>query len=152
MSNSESRDRRLALRPNAIGTCQQAIIRQPEQASAPALRLSQNCSKTSSVEATWVDCRAKSRFPKLLERLKKDETDWSNWKGLSRAQGRCATRLRYAPTIPALLILKHFRTKRPSFITVPIQNWATIYMTNQICYDLPREDGATRGSRQNRDA
>jgi hypothetical protein len=38
------------------------------------------------------------------------------------AQGRCATRLRYAPTITALLILKHFRTKRPTFITLPAQN------------------------------
>jgi hypothetical protein len=28
------------------------------------------------------------------------------------AQGRCATRLRYAPTIVALLILKHFLIRR----------------------------------------
>ena len=33
------------------------------------------------------------------------------------AQGRCATRLRYAPTFAALLILKHFRIKHPTFIT-----------------------------------
>jgi hypothetical protein len=43
--------------------------------NAPALRLSQNCTKTPSADATWVDCRAKSRFPKLLERLKKGETE-----------------------------------------------------------------------------
>src|SRR5579885_237562 len=38
------------------------------------------------------------------------------------AQGRCATRLRYAPTCKALLILKHFVTKHPAFIASPAQN------------------------------
>ena len=58
-------------------------------AGTPMLfRLSQNCTITPSVEAAWVDCRAKSRFPKLLERLKKNETGESNWKELPRAQGR----------------------------------------------------------------
>src|SRR5579883_1792929 len=38
------------------------------------------------------------------------------------AQGRCATRLRYAPTCTALLILKHFVTKHPAFIASPAQN------------------------------
>jgi hypothetical protein len=32
--------------------------------------------------------RAKSRFPRLLERLRKRETEWTVWKGTSRAQGR----------------------------------------------------------------
>jgi len=41
---------------------------------------------------------SESRFPKLLKTLKVDETDWGRWKGSVFAQGRCATRLRYAPT------------------------------------------------------
>src|SRR6185437_13421299 len=60
-----------------------------------------------------VVCRAKSRFPRLLERLRKRETEWSDWKEASRAQGRCATRLRYAPTSEALLILNHFSSDQP---------------------------------------
>ena len=35
---------------------------------------------------------------------------WNAWNELSCAQGRRATRLRYAPTRSALLILKHFPT------------------------------------------
>jgi hypothetical protein len=30
------------------------------------------------------------------------------WKTVTRAQGRCATRLRYAPTFAGLFILKYF--------------------------------------------
>ena len=33
------------------------------------------------------------RADSLLERLRKRETEWKAWKGASRAQGRCATRL-----------------------------------------------------------
>ncbi len=40
------------------------------------------------------------------------------------AQGRCATRLRYAPTCADLLILKHVRTERPAFHHVSSPNWA----------------------------
>jgi hypothetical protein len=39
------------------------------------------------VEATWVDRRAKSRFPKLLERLKKDGTDWQIGRGFHAPKG-----------------------------------------------------------------
>jgi hypothetical protein len=35
--------------------------------------------------------RPKSRFPRLLERLKKRETEWSLQKGVPRFRGRCAT-------------------------------------------------------------
>ena len=35
---------------------------------------------------------------------------WNAWNELSCAQGRRATRLRYAPTVTALFILKHFPT------------------------------------------
>src|ERR1700722_17947019 len=34
--------------------------------------------------------RAKSRFRSLLESLRKRKTEWTVWKGTSRAQGRCA--------------------------------------------------------------
>ena len=34
---------------------------------------------------------------------------WKDWKPETRAQGRCATRLRYAPTFCASLILDHFQ-------------------------------------------
>jgi hypothetical protein len=47
--------------------------------------------KTLSETTIGVIRRAKSRFPKLLERLRKRETEWTVWKGTSRAQGRCAT-------------------------------------------------------------
>jgi len=66
--------------------------------SSPAFPPYQNRIKTPSVAALWVVRRAKSRFPKLLERQRKPEKEWITWKGISRAQGRCATRLRYAPT------------------------------------------------------
>lgn len=35
-----------------------------------------------------VVCRARSRFPRFLERLRKPETEWTDWKEASRAQGR----------------------------------------------------------------
>ena len=40
--------------------------------------------------ASAIVCRVKSRFPRLLERLRKRETEWTVWKGTSRAQGRLA--------------------------------------------------------------
>jgi hypothetical protein len=49
--------------------------------------LSQNCINTPSEEATWVSCRAKSRFPKLLETLEIGETRWKPWTGFVCAQG-----------------------------------------------------------------
>ena len=74
----------------------------------PAFRPYQNCIKRPSETGIGVVRRAKSRFPRLLERLRKRETEWTVWKGTSRAQGRCATRLRYAPTDDSSLILNHF--------------------------------------------
>lgn len=41
--------------------------------------------------------RAKSRFPRLLERLRKRETEWKVWKGISRAQGRSSIKLHSLP-------------------------------------------------------
>src|SRR5262245_45417216 len=55
----------------------------------PAFQLYQNRIKTLSETAIGVVRRAKSRFPRLLERLRKRETEWTVWKGTSRAQGRC---------------------------------------------------------------
>ena len=48
---------------------------------------------------------SESRFPKLSEVRKNRKRLWKDWKTGSRAQGRCATRLRYSPTFAALLIL-----------------------------------------------
>ena len=59
-------------------------------------RLLFRCIKTVSETRIRVVCRAKSRFPRLLERLRKRETEWTDWKEASRAQGRCAMRPRYA--------------------------------------------------------
>jgi hypothetical protein len=50
----------------------------------------QNRIKSLSETTIGVVRRAKSRFPRLLERLKKRETEWTVWKGVSRAQGRRA--------------------------------------------------------------
>jgi hypothetical protein len=50
---------------------------------------------------------SESRFPKLLNVKENRKKEWKDWKSGSRAQGRCATRLRYAPTE---LILHHFRS------------------------------------------
>jgi hypothetical protein len=74
---------------------------------APAFPLYQNRIKTLSETTIGVVARAKSRFPRLLERLRKRETEWTDWEETSRAQGRCATRLRYAPTCAAPLSLEH---------------------------------------------
>jgi hypothetical protein len=57
---------------------------------APASQLYQNPIKTLSEAAIGVVRRAKSRFPRLLERLRKCETEWTVWKGASRAQGSCS--------------------------------------------------------------
>ena len=51
---------------------------------------------------------SESRFPKLLKVKENRKKRWKDWKSGSRAQGRCATRLRYAPTFCALLTLNHF--------------------------------------------
>lgn len=53
---------------------------------APAFPLYQNRIKTLSETSIRVVCRAKSRFPRLLERLRKRETEWTDWKVVSRAQ------------------------------------------------------------------
>jgi hypothetical protein len=50
---------------------------------------------------------SESRFPKLLNVKENRKKEWKDWKSGSRAQGRCATRLRYAPTE---FILHHFRS------------------------------------------
>src|ERR1700730_14385702 len=52
----------------------------------------------------WGCSLSESRFPKLLKTLKDDETRESRWKGKFFAQGRCATRLRYAPTSNHLIL------------------------------------------------
>ena len=44
--------------------------------------------------------------------MKVDRNQKKPWSGPMCAQGRCATRLRYAPTITALLILNHFLALR----------------------------------------
>jgi hypothetical protein len=59
----------------------------------------QNRDKTVPVEPTWVAFERKSRFPKLLKNLKVEINERKLWSGLLCAQGRCATRLRYAPTL-----------------------------------------------------
>jgi hypothetical protein len=84
---------------------------------APAFTAYQNRIKSLSNMTIGVVRRAKSRFPRLLERLKKLETEWKVWKEASRAQGRCATRLRYAPTFAGLFILKYF----PAFSKLAIR-------------------------------
>lgn len=48
----------------------------------------QNRTKTLSETVIEVVRRAKSRFPKLLESLRKRTTEWNFWKEISRAQGR----------------------------------------------------------------
>jgi hypothetical protein len=62
----------------------------------PALRPYQNRIKTLSERAIGVVRRAKSRFPRLLERLRKREMEWKVWKETSRAQGRGVTRAQTA--------------------------------------------------------
>ena len=42
---------------------------------------------------------SESRFPKLLKVQENRKKLWKDWKSGSRAQGRCATGLRYAPTL-----------------------------------------------------
>src|SRR5215469_1602153 len=59
---------------------------------APAYQLYQNRIKTLSETAIGVVRQAKSRFPRLLERLRKRDTEWTVWKGTSRTKGRCARR------------------------------------------------------------
>jgi len=86
----------------------------------PASALYQNRIKTLSETAIGVVCRAKSRFPRLLERLRKRETEWTVWNGTSRAQGRCATRLRYAPTDAAVSIISSGREFRVRVVVCPI--------------------------------
>jgi len=49
--------------------------------------LYQNRIKTLSETTVGVVRRAKSRFPRLLERLRKRETEWTVWNRTSRAQG-----------------------------------------------------------------
>jgi hypothetical protein len=99
---------------------------------APASFLYQNRIKILSETAIAVICRAKSRFPKPMKRLKNSETEWKPWKGRRRAQGRCATRLRYAPTFAGPFILDH-RSRHPfrkpfsaSKVAEPYQNPATV--------------------------
>jgi len=68
--------------------------------------LCQNPTLSIDLSYLW----AKSRFPDLLETLVVRRKGWSGWSRGLCAQGRRATRLRYAPTWSALLILKHFPT------------------------------------------
>src|SRR5579864_3582333 len=42
---------------------------------------------------------SESRFPKLLKVKENRKRKWKEWNSRPRAQGRCATRLRYAPTL-----------------------------------------------------
>ena len=44
---------------------------------------------------------SESRFPKLLKVKENRKKKWKEWKSEAGAQGRCATRLRYAPTFYA---------------------------------------------------
>jgi hypothetical protein len=48
--------------------------------------------------------RAKAECPKLLKTETIDLKEWRRWTSIAFAQGRCATRLRYAPT-PKILNL-----------------------------------------------
>ena len=51
------------------------------EASRPAFSPYQNRIKNLSETSAEFVRRAKSRFPRLLERLRNDETEWSFWKG-----------------------------------------------------------------------
>src|ERR1700691_883856 len=65
---------------------------------------------TFSIHSSYL--LAKSRFPDLLETLVVRSNRWSGWSRVACAQGRRATRLRYAPTYIALL-----NSKAPPNIT-----------------------------------
>ena len=48
------------------------------------------------------------QIPQIVVNNRNHDARWTLWKELFCAQGRCATRLRYAPTLKALLILNYF--------------------------------------------
>ncbi len=54
---------------------------------------------------------SEKQIPQIVEMLRSAENRKKLWKPSGCAQGRCATRLRYAPTSAASLILKHLSKK-----------------------------------------
>jgi hypothetical protein len=52
-------------------------------------RTYQNRLTTLAETVIGVVPRAKSRFPRLLEKLRRRETEWTVWQGTPRAQGGC---------------------------------------------------------------
>ena len=59
---------------------------------------------------------SEKQIPQIVETNRSAENSEKLWKPPGCAQGRCATRLRYAPTFCALLILDHFRNFRYSVL------------------------------------
>jgi hypothetical protein len=55
------------------------------------------------------------QIPQIIEKNKNLGARWMCGKDFFCAQGRCATRLRYAPTKKYLFILKHLPTEHPSW-------------------------------------
>jgi hypothetical protein len=60
---------------------------------------------------------SEKQIPQIVETIRSVENYKRLWKPSGCAQGRCATRLRYAPTCGALLILNHFLLRRGKTVT-----------------------------------
>src|SRR5579862_853493 len=70
------------------------------------------------IRSIWIgfERRADSQ---IIENNKNQDPRWTGWEHFFCAQRRSATRLRYAPTCLAELILKHFPILRPLQIMFP---------------------------------
>jgi hypothetical protein len=58
-----------------------------------------NRARMSEIQAIWVNFERESRFPKLLKIIETKVGNGAVWTESLCAHGRCATRLRYAPTL-----------------------------------------------------
>jgi len=56
---------------------------------------------------------SEKQIPQIIETIRSMQNQKKLWRPPECAQGRCATRLRYAPTVEASLILNHFPTDQP---------------------------------------
>ena len=93
-SNSSDGQRKSA-KPKAgfpLSLCSTTPFRETQKQTSgfPAMGNDNYGSVTFLPEATRQDFSIFADHPRLLERLRKRETEWTDWKEASRAQGRCA--------------------------------------------------------------
>ena len=70
---------------------------------------------------------SEKQMPQVVGFISSGQNQWESWSRTRCAQGRCATRLRYAPTLLAPLILNYFRGRQATHNARPWCNGVNPY-------------------------